>query len=87
MKFHFGTSSICQPDKIFRPITSFVDFTTETIGMNPGACFTKHLKPKIFISSIHYGTYENLGLKMFSETSTSTCNSLGFSKQLTDVCK
>ena len=32
-----------------------------------GARFTKHLKPKIFVSSIH-GTYKNLRLKMFSET-------------------
>ena len=30
-----------------------------------GACFTKHLKPKIFVSP-----YESLRLKMLSETGT-----------------
>ena len=38
-----------------------------------GACFTKHLKPKIFLSYIRtklYGTNENLRLKMFSEMDT-----------------
>ena len=36
----------------------------------PGGHFTKHLKPKIFVSSKMYGTYENLKLKMLSETGT-----------------
>ena len=57
----------------------------------PGAHFTKHLKPKIFVSSIQfvcfvlYGTYENLRLKLFSETGTWTLGlTLGWSQLLTD---
>ena len=36
-----------------------------------GVCFTKHLKPKIFVSSVQfviYEAYEHLKLKMLSET-------------------
>ena len=35
-----------------------------------GARFTKHLKPKIFVSPIQFVWYENLRLKMLSEMST-----------------
>ena len=45
------------------------------MDLETGTSFTKHLKPKIFVSSIQtadcmYGTYENLRLKMFSKKGT-----------------